>query len=146
MCRMADNKEQDGSTELEKKQKKRDKMGWNMKTNIGRDNNTMMVIAEISNWEGKMLIMKNKNKLKGKQVYIDNDLTKEEQKVQAEVRRVAREEKAKRGSERPFFRQKLINHKENRQNTQLMATQAKFMKRSKVQEDKLTKSRFKYQW
>ena len=39
--------------------------------------------------------MKNKNKLKGTQTYIDDDLTKEELEIQKQIREIARKEKQK---------------------------------------------------
>lgn len=42
-----------------------------------------------------MEVMGNKKKLKGSKVYIENDLTKEERRIQAEIRKVAQEERKK---------------------------------------------------
>ena len=42
-----------------------------------------------------MLILQNKNKLKGKEIYIENDLTKQEREIQAAIRQKAKEERNK---------------------------------------------------
>lgn len=62
---------------------------------IGRKQEKQNILVQLQNWEDKVKIMKNKNKLKGKNIYIENDMTKEEQKIQAEIRNVARKERAK---------------------------------------------------
>lgn len=38
------------------------------------------------NWKEKMMVMKNKNKLKGTKIFVDNDPTKEELKTQTRLR------------------------------------------------------------
>lgn len=53
------------------------------------------IIAKIESWEIKKEIMKNKNKLKGSQVYIDADLTPKERQVQKELIAIAKEMKNK---------------------------------------------------
>lgn len=57
--------------------------------------NAKMIVAKIETWKDKMDLMKNKNKLKGTKIFIDNDLTKEELKVQAKLREIAYEENQK---------------------------------------------------
>lgn len=57
--------------------------------------NTTMIVAKVESWEDKMKLMKNKNKLRGTKIVIDNDLTKEELKVQAKLREIANEERQK---------------------------------------------------
>lgn len=52
-------------------------------------------IVETENWKQKQLIMQNKNKLKNKDIYIDNDLTKKEREIQFKLRTIAREERQK---------------------------------------------------
>ncbi|KAK4886809.1 hypothetical protein RN001_003080 [Aquatica leii] len=54
-----------------------------------------MVIAKLKNFEQKMEVIKNKYKLGGKMIYIDSDLTYEEQKTQSIIRKIAKEEKNK---------------------------------------------------
>ncbi|KAK9738056.1 hypothetical protein QE152_g10169 [Popillia japonica] len=52
------------------------------------------------NWEEKRLIMSNKQKLKGKRVYIDDDLTKKERKIQGRLIEVAKAERNRGKQER----------------------------------------------
>lgn len=52
-------------------------------------------VVEMENIGEKIKIVKNKNKLKGSQLYINDDLTVQERKIQMEIRKVAREEKEK---------------------------------------------------
>ena len=51
--------------------------------------------ARVQNHEQKIKIMKNKNKLKDTQTYIDDDLTKEELEIQKQIRVIARKKKQK---------------------------------------------------
>lgn len=55
--------------------------------------NLDMYMVEWENWEDKKKVMENKAKLRGQKIYIDNDLTIEEQKVQRELRSIAKEER-----------------------------------------------------
>ncbi|KAK9744337.1 hypothetical protein QE152_g7851 [Popillia japonica] len=50
-------------------------------------------VATVGNWEEKRLIMSNKQKLKGKRVYIDYDLTKKEREIQGRLIEVAKAER-----------------------------------------------------
>ena len=54
-----------------------------------------LVVVEMTDWEQKQNIMTAKYKLKDTEVYIDNDLTWEERKIQREIRSIARAEKEK---------------------------------------------------
>lgn len=56
-----------------------------------------MYKIEWKTWQDKSDVMKNKNKLKNytDRVYIENDLTQEERKIQAELRAIAKEERKK---------------------------------------------------
>lgn len=59
---------------------------------------TATCLAKMERKEDKINVLKNKNKLRqvaGRQIYIDNDLTKEEMRIQKEIRQIAREEKNK---------------------------------------------------
>lgn len=55
---------------------------------------TKVTIVRCSSFEQKLEILKQKQKL-SKHTYIDSDLTRDEQKVQAAIRKIAREEKSK---------------------------------------------------
>uniref|UniRef100_A0A6P7FZJ9 Uncharacterized protein PF11_0207-like n=1 Tax=Diabrotica virgifera virgifera TaxID=50390 RepID=A0A6P7FZJ9_DIAVI len=52
-------------------------------------------IVEMAEWGDKVKILKEKAKLRGKDIFIEADLTKHEQKIQKHMRDVAREEKKK---------------------------------------------------
>jgi hypothetical protein len=59
-------------------------------------NKDKMVLVKIEIWEQKKNIMLNKSKLnerKGERMYIDDDLTNEENKTQKKLKKVAREER-----------------------------------------------------
>jgi hypothetical protein len=59
-------------------------------------NKDKMVLVKIESWEQKKNIMLNKSKLnerKGERMYIDDDLTNEENKTQKKLKEVAREER-----------------------------------------------------
>ena len=58
------------------------------------EENKVIVIANLDNWEQKREIMNNKKNLKSG-IWIENDLTKEEREVQGKLRALAREEKEK---------------------------------------------------
>lgn len=54
-----------------------------------------IVIAKLESWNKKKSIMEKRNKLKGSKVYIDNDMTVKERKIQKELRDVGRHERQK---------------------------------------------------
>jgi hypothetical protein len=59
-------------------------------------NKDKKVLLKIESWEQKKNIMLNKSKLnerKGERMYIDDDLTNEENKTQKKLKEVAREER-----------------------------------------------------
>ncbi|KAJ3656653.1 hypothetical protein Zmor_015710 [Zophobas morio] len=60
-----------------------------IKTTLGKD----IIVAKLGSWEDKQNIMQAKSKLKGTKVFIDNDLTKEENRVQANLRKLAKNER-----------------------------------------------------
>ena len=70
-----------------------------------------IIIAKIENWQQKMAIMKNKPKLKGTEIYIENDLTKNELYIQKELRRIAKEENQKGNSAKVGYQKITINNK-----------------------------------
>lgn len=53
----------------------------------------LLIVAEIEYYKDKLEIMKIKNKLKGQQIYTDNDCTREERMMQAIIRKKATEGK-----------------------------------------------------
>lgn len=56
-----------------------------------------MVIVKLETWEQKLAVLKNKYKIRHhkKRIFIDNDLTKLERKVQQEIGKKATEEREK---------------------------------------------------
>lgn len=58
-----------------------------------KSNKFETVIAEVESWTKKIEIMKNKSRLGGRKVYIDNDMTVEERKIQSEIRAIAKKER-----------------------------------------------------
>lgn len=77
--------------------------------NKGKGNE--IVIVEMTNWEQKQKIMAAKNKLKGTNIYIENELTWEERKIQWEIRSIAKEMRAA-GKRVKIGYQKLISNGE----------------------------------
>lgn len=55
----------------------------------------MVIIVKLDRKETKREIMRNKNKLKGETIYIENDLTWEERKIQERISRWAKIQKGK---------------------------------------------------
>jgi len=53
-----------------------------------------VVIIRMDSWERKEEIMRRKKKLGSRKIYIDNDLSQEERKVQRKLREIARDERA----------------------------------------------------
>jgi len=54
-----------------------------------------MILVELENFEEKRKIMKNKYKLRGKKIYVDEDMTRKERGIQKRVREWAYQEKKK---------------------------------------------------
>jgi hypothetical protein len=81
------------------------------KTNfIGNDkNNRDIVRVELNTFEEKINVMKNKSKLQGQECFIDDDMTLNEREIQAELRKLAREEKEKGNSVKVGYQKLQIN-------------------------------------
>lgn len=61
---------------------------------IGRGKRGSALIAKLKSWQQKKEVMMNKNKLKNKKIYINNDLTKKkERRIQREIAEVAKVER-----------------------------------------------------
>ncbi|KAJ3663037.1 hypothetical protein Zmor_007347 [Zophobas morio] len=58
---------------------------------IGKEESKKILVKTL--WEEKQEVVKNKNKLRGKRIYIDNDWTVQEQKIQKGIREIAKEER-----------------------------------------------------
>lgn len=82
-----------------------------------------IVIAEMRDWEAKREVMRSKNKLKGSQVYIDDDYTDEEWKVQSRLIGMAREERKKGGRAVVGYNKVTINGEVWKWNAQLGAVE-----------------------
>lgn len=70
---------------------------------------TEINIIELKNWDKKQEIMKNKAKLKGTKVYIDNDMTIKERAIQAEIRKIAKQEREKGNNTKIGYKKLIIN-------------------------------------
>lgn len=81
---------------------------------IDRERKREMIVVEVESFSKKMEIMKAKNKIRGSQVYIDNDLTKNERGIQKEIREIAKEERDKGKTVRTGYQKIIINGKEFR--------------------------------
>lgn len=78
---------------------------------IGRHEGKQPIIAKVQSWKQKADVMSNKRNLKGKKIYIDNDLTVKEMIIQKKIREVANEE-VKMGSKvRIGYQKVIINNK-----------------------------------
>jgi hypothetical protein len=53
------------------------------------------LVLQMEDWEAKMEVLKNKAKLKGKEIYIDSDLTRNERGIQKLIRDMAKQERQK---------------------------------------------------
>lgn len=69
-----------------------------------------LVRVELNSLEDKIKIMKNKNKLKGQDRYINDDLTRQEREIQNDLRKGAREEKEKGNEVKGSYQKLLINN------------------------------------
>lgn len=76
---------------------------------IKRNTGLPIIIAKCESFEQKLQIMKAKNRLKGTQFFIDDDLTSEERKVQSILRNMARDERGKGNSVKVGYRKLIIN-------------------------------------
>ena len=54
-----------------------------------------VIIVEMEAWEAKQEIMRNKNRLGARKVYVDHDLTYKEREIQRRIRERAKEERKK---------------------------------------------------
>lgn len=67
------------------------------------------VVAKVGSWQEKMEIMKGKHRLRGTQKYIDDDLSREERKVQLELRNIAKREREKGNEAKVGYKKVFIN-------------------------------------
>lgn len=71
--------------------------------------NTPIILLKFKNSEDKNHIMKNRSKLKGSEIYIENDMTKEERRIQFVIRKRAKEERRKGNKTNIGFKTLYIN-------------------------------------
>lgn len=79
---------------------------------IRSENEYSITVVEMETWDMKQRVMKNKNKLKGSHMYIENDLTVEERKIQAQIRAIAKREKEKGKKVKVGYKKITINGEE----------------------------------
>ncbi|KAJ3646967.1 hypothetical protein Zmor_024522 [Zophobas morio] len=81
-------------------------------------------------WDEKQEVMKNKNKLRGKRIYIENDWTVQEQKIQKGIREVAKEERKKGYTTRVGYKKLEVGDKMYTWNENKGKLEDKFLKSS----------------
>lgn len=70
-----------------------------------------VVIAKVMDWTQKKKIMENKGKLRGTNMFIDNDLTQKEMDTQKKLRDIARHEREKGNTAKVGYQKIIINDK-----------------------------------
>lgn len=78
--------------------------------NINKKEEWKIILAEVETWEQKREIMLHKNKLKGTKIYIENDLTKEERRIQTELVKIAKDEREKGSRVKIGYKKLVINN------------------------------------
>lgn len=79
------------------------------KINRGKENE--MIVAEVESWEQKQNIMRKKQMLKGKDIFIDNDLTAKERQIQNQIVEISKVEKKRGKNVRVGYRKLFIEEK-----------------------------------
>lgn len=69
------------------------------------------IVAKLSSWEEKRLVMNKKNKLKGKKLFIDNDLTKKERDIQKNIQEQGKTERENGARVKIGYKKMQINDK-----------------------------------
>lgn len=112
--------------ELEKKVKNmiKTKLGVDIEIKaayeLGKRNGRPGVItAKLYNWQDKQEVLKNKNKLKGENIFIDNDLTAKERQIQKEIRDLGKIEAAKGNRVKIGYKKIFINGSKHEWNDEL---------------------------
>lgn len=78
-------------------------------SSINTRKNEKLSRIRFKNWEEKEMIMKNKNKLKGSQIFVDHDLTKAESEIQKILRDKVKEEKERGNTAKVGYQKIFIN-------------------------------------
>lgn len=76
--------------------------------------NSKKCVVEMQRWTDKVKILEEKKKLRGKNIFIDADLTRKEREVQRKIRERAREERVRGRKTRVGYRKLWIDGKELR--------------------------------
>lgn len=79
-------------------------------TEIKQKTDQQMVVVKCESFEQKRQIMRNKNKLKGTECYLEDDLTKEDRKIQTILRHKVKEERSKGKNVKMGYRKIVINN------------------------------------
>lgn len=74
--------------------------------------NENCVIATLRDREQKTEVMKERNKLIGTNIFIDNDMTRTEREIQWELRQIAKEEREKGKTVKVGYQKLIVNNKE----------------------------------
>lgn len=61
---------------------------------VGNNEQGGIILAQIGTWQNKQQIMQNKSSLKGRNIYVEDDMTKYEREVQREIRNIAKGKRA----------------------------------------------------
>lgn len=83
-------------------------------TTVGKEEERKMLVVEMNTFEDKLKLLEKKKKLAGTNIYIENDLTREERRVQREIRAVAREQRNQGKTVKVSYQKLKINGKEFR--------------------------------
>ncbi|XP_025269024.1 trichohyalin-like [Camponotus floridanus] len=78
---------------------------------IRREQRGGMLIAKLKSWQQKREILAKKSKLKGKKLYIDNDLTKKKRDVQKEIAEIAKLERERGNQVKIGYKKIMVNER-----------------------------------
>ena len=90
-----------------------------------------VIIVEMKTWEAKQGIMRNKNRLGARKVYVYHDLTYKEREIQRRIRERAKEERKKEKTVRTGYQKICIQetwHKWNEEKDKLEREESPFLK------------------
>ncbi|KAF2890444.1 hypothetical protein ILUMI_15729, partial [Ignelater luminosus] len=79
---------------------------------IGNKERRQAIVIELDNWEDKIKIMAQKNKLRSTTVYIENDLTMKKRKIQYKILQTATTEKNKGSQARIAYKELIVGNEE----------------------------------
>lgn len=76
---------------------------------ISKKDDWNTILVQMETWEEKLKVLKNKNKLKGSNIFIEHDYTQDERRIQGEIIKIAKAETEKGNETKIFYRKMLIN-------------------------------------